>query len=57
MKDGTHHNIRLIRKYKLYGTPKIRIVAYANNDQHLEEIEKDFISKYINNPRCCNAIH
>lgn len=57
MKDGTHHNRSLIRKYELYGDPKIRIVAYATSDEHLEQIESAMIEKYINNPRCCNAIH
>ena len=54
MKDGTHHNKNLIRKYKLYGSPKIKIIGYASSDEELTTKERQLLEKYINNRRCCN---
>lgn len=56
MKDGTHHNRRLIKYYQMYGAPKIKIVAFAYSDEELDVLEKQFLINYITNRRCLNLI-
>lgn len=54
MKDGTHHNLNLIRCYQLHGEPLIKIVAYASSDDELAIKEKLFLEYHKNNKHCCN---
>lgn len=54
MKDGSHHNKHLIKKYISLGEPKIKIIAYADSDEELTLKEKLFLDMYKNSKRSCN---
>jgi len=54
MRDGTHHNKNLIRKFNLYGPPIIKIVAFAQSDEDLATKEKFFLQKHKASKISCN---
>jgi len=54
MREGTHHNINLVKMFEKYGVPKIKICAYAHSDEELHVMEKQFLAAYKGNRRCLN---
>lgn len=54
MLDGSHHNRKLVHYAKLWGLPKIKIVAYAGSIAELTLLEKNILKFYGGHKNCCN---